>query len=136
MQNIILISFNFYMFSLNDDPVCWRNYTFSADQSYPFKWGNFDRTWGNFDRPIKVTPSTVKVTLLHNDGLKVQLLVCCKKLIYIRNKFAAFLKYFPSKKSVRECIKNLCFNLCSKMFITIMLNILFLLNIYMLTLYG
>ena len=50
------------MFSLNDDPVYWRNYTSSADQSYSVKCGNFDRAWFNFDRRIKVTPSTVKVT--------------------------------------------------------------------------
>ena len=35
MLNIILISFNFYMFSLNNNPVCWRNYTSSADQITP-----------------------------------------------------------------------------------------------------
>ena len=42
-----------------------------TDQSYPVKWGNFDRTWsnfnctwGNFDRPIKVTPSVNKVNII------------------------------------------------------------------------
>ena len=52
------------MFSLNDDMLSWKNYTSNTDQSYPVKWGNLDRTWGNFDRLIKVTPSTVKVTLI------------------------------------------------------------------------
>ena len=50
------------MFSLNGDPICWRNYTSSTDQSYSVKWGNFYCAWGNFDQPIKVTPSTMKVT--------------------------------------------------------------------------
>ena len=50
------------MFSLNDDALNWKNYALNIDQSYPIKWGNFDRTWGNFDWQIKVTLSTVKVT--------------------------------------------------------------------------
>ena len=67
----MIISLKFYTFSISDDQFFWRYSESKTDQSYPVKWGNFDRTWsnfnrtwGNFDRPIKVTPSVNKVNII------------------------------------------------------------------------
>ena len=62
-ENNMIISFKFsYTF--------FRYFESKTGQSYPVKWGNFDRTWGNFnresnfDRPIKVTSSVNKVHII------------------------------------------------------------------------
>ena len=42
-ENNMIISFKFsYTF--------FRYFESKTGQSYPVKWGNFDRTWGNFNR--------------------------------------------------------------------------------------
>ena len=71
IYNIMIISFQFYTCSISDNQFFWRYSESKTDQSYPIKWGNFDRTWsnfhrtwGNFDQPIKVTATVNKIKLI------------------------------------------------------------------------
>ena len=55
-ENKMIISFKFsYTF--------FRYFESKTGQSYPVKWGNFDRTWGNFNR------TWAKVTLIGQSKL-------------------------------------------------------------------
>ena len=71
IYNNMIISFQFYTCSISDNQFFWRYSESKTDQSYPIKWGNFDRTWsnfhctwGNFDQPIKVTATVNKIKLI------------------------------------------------------------------------
>ena len=95
--NNMIISFKFYTFSISDDQFFWRYSESKTDQSYPAKWGNFDRTWSNsnrtwvnFDRPIKVTPSVNKVNII----------------IVNKNKLLFLWRFFWDEKHVGECVNK------------------------------
>ena len=102
--NNMIISFKFYTFSISDDQFFWRYSESKTDQSYPVKWGNFDRTWsnfdrtwsnfnctwGNFDRPIKVTPRVNKVVII----------------IVNKNKLSFLWRVLWKEKHVGECVNK------------------------------
>ena len=79
----MIIGFKFFTFSISDDQFFERYSESKTDQSYPVKWGNFDRTWsnfnctwGNFDWPIKVTPRVNKVNIIMVNKNKLISLTC------------------------------------------------------------
>ena len=88
----MIISFKFYTSSISDDQFFWRYSESKTDQSYPAKWGNFDRTWSNFNRtrPIKVTPSVNKVNII----------------IVNKNKLPFLLRLFWDEKHVGERVNK------------------------------
>ena len=97
IYNNMIISFQFYTCSVSDNQFFWRYSESKTDQSYPIKWGNFDRTWsnfnrtwGNFDRPIKVTPSVNKVNII----------------IVNKNKLSFLWRLFWVEKHVGECVNK------------------------------
>ena len=91
----MIISFKFYTFSKSDNKLFWRYSESKTDQSYPAKWGNFDRTWsnfnhtwGNFDWPSVNSVNKVNIIIVN------------------KNKLSLLWHLFWDEKHVGECVNK------------------------------